>query len=361
MTSGVKRYGVMGYAALPAFYRSWNGTDGKYTVEADGTRKIRYNNYTCVYRYKGLSTPSVPHGNFINVCMDPDYGSIWTSNDEIALQGKVVGKVRGHDFNLAVFTGESKELLELAKTNLLRLGYMYLALKQGNWKSLAKSLGHKNGRSRAARAFKRKFRRLARSKNLAELWLELQYAWLPLLGDVHEAAKAYETLTKKPRVEQVTAQRSKGGQFNASASPANFTGTGAYTYKKRISLDLEERLSTSRSLGLLNPFSVAWELLPASFVVDWFVPIGSYIELLGVIPSLRCKSYTSTLAIFSCEGAGLSADYAGATSSYSSIITTRSAGIGLPMPAFPGFKPLKQALSTLHFANAVALVRGMFR
>lgn len=30
--------------------------------------------------------------------------------------------------------------------------------------------------------------------------------------------------------------------------------------------------------GLLNPLSVAWELMPLSFVADWFLPIGSYLS-----------------------------------------------------------------------------------
>lgn len=32
------------------------------------------------------------------------------------------------------------------------------------------------------------------------------------------------------------------------------------------------------SLGLLNPASLAWELVPLSFVVDWIVPVGPFLE-----------------------------------------------------------------------------------
>jgi hypothetical protein len=32
--------------------------------------------------------------------------------------------------------------------------------------------------------------------------------------------------------------------------------------------------------GFTNPVSLAWELLPFSFVVDWFLPIGPYLESL---------------------------------------------------------------------------------
>jgi hypothetical protein len=35
-------------------------------------------------------------------------------------------------------------------------------------------------------------------------------------------------------------------------------------------------------LGLTNPLNVAWELVPFSFVVDWFIPIGSFFD--GLVP-----------------------------------------------------------------------------
>ena len=34
-------------------------------------------------------------------------------------------------------------------------------------------------------------------------------------------------------------------------------------------------------LGLLNPVSLAWELVPWSFVVDWVLPIGSVLSALS--------------------------------------------------------------------------------
>lgn len=32
--------------------------------------------------------------------------------------------------------------------------------------------------------------------------------------------------------------------------------------------------------GLLNPLEVIWELVPLSFVADWFLPIGDYLSAL---------------------------------------------------------------------------------
>jgi hypothetical protein len=32
------------------------------------------------------------------------------------------------------------------------------------------------------------------------------------------------------------------------------------------------------SFGLINPLSIAWELVPWSFAIDWFVPVGKTLE-----------------------------------------------------------------------------------
>jgi hypothetical protein len=31
-------------------------------------------------------------------------------------------------------------------------------------------------------------------------------------------------------------------------------------------------------LGLINPAVVAWELVPFSFLVDWFIPVGKFLD-----------------------------------------------------------------------------------
>lgn len=37
-------------------------------------------------------------------------------------------------------------------------------------------------------------------------------------------------------------------------------------------------LHRATTLGLTNPAAIAWELVPFSFVVDWFIPIGNFLN-----------------------------------------------------------------------------------
>jgi len=37
-------------------------------------------------------------------------------------------------------------------------------------------------------------------------------------------------------------------------------------------------LAGLNAMGLINPFALAWELLPLSFIVDWFLSVGDYLK-----------------------------------------------------------------------------------
>ena len=39
-------------------------------------------------------------------------------------------------------------------------------------------------------------------------------------------------------------------------------------------------LAGLNNLGLINPFTVIWELMPMSFVIDWLLPIGNFLDAL---------------------------------------------------------------------------------
>jgi hypothetical protein len=59
-------------------------------------------------------------------------------------------------------------------------------------------------------------------------------------------------------------------------------------------VDLFEELDIARGLGLMDIAPIAHELLPWSFVVDWFLPIGDYLDILSVIPHIKADVCIST-------------------------------------------------------------------
>jgi len=114
--------------------------------------------------------------------------------------------------------------------------------------------------------------------------------------------------------------------------------------------------------GLQDPASVAWELLPWSFVVDWFIPIGNWLECRGLASSLTGTFVISTKNIGECRHFKKGGSYPmESPMEYRKILTfDREISTSLSVPV-PSLKPLGKALSWRHCENAVALLVGIVR
>jgi hypothetical protein len=149
-----------------------------------------------------------------------------------------------------------------------------------------------------------------------------------------------------------------------SNSPSIYIYPVHWTYSKRIKADLYEDISVARSLGMVDPLQVAWEIVPYSFVVDWFLPVGSFLSAWAVIPKLRGRFLTIERAgakavgliwkpgqpIFSWKNSNKKEQW---------FATTRTAGaLNVPLPTF---KRLPKALSPAHLYNAVALIHQLLK
>lgn len=146
------------------------------------------------------------------------------------------------------------------------------------------------------------------TKNAGNLWLEYHFGWDPLIKDIFAAT------------ERLTTPRTSLGYYGSASQSvdrvyANLHETyvdpnGAGTIirnldrfhkgKVRVRTGGFVRVSNPNlnlltDLGLTNPAVLAWEVIPFSFVVDWFVNVSqvlnSYTDMLGLSWS---KPFTST-------------------------------------------------------------------
>jgi len=284
------------------FWKTWNGGDGK-TELADGRKRSKWNDYSMsvssrlrpqnhwdVYsRYVG-PPPSQPlwHDGEelfgVSHVVNPDINRPrFESNDQLRLLSKLNEKVKGHQFNLGVNLGELKELVPMVSDNLLKLAKSFRALKHGDFATAARQLGASKKTTRL------------KSTDISGRWLELQYGWLPTLSDIHEGAKAFEALSNGPRTSIVRASVTKRNRFNGSTSPSHHQAMVDAKITRYIMYEMTEELSAPRQLGLTDPLTIAWELLPLSFVVDWSLPIGLYLENLGTTPFLKGRFLQTTV------------------------------------------------------------------
>lgn len=133
-------------------------------------------------------------------------------------------------------------------------------------------------------------RNYRRSGKASDLWLELHFGWVPLLDEIgtllsmHTSHAFVRNKVQASASTQVAWSESGG---NVVKGPIR---KGSMTIRHRIGAKIEVRnqdLFNAEQAGLLNPLAVAWELVPFSFVVDWFTSLGSVIASLSDFSGLR--------------------------------------------------------------------------
>jgi hypothetical protein len=335
--------------------KTWNGDNGRYEVWNGGIR-ARWNAYTISNTRWTQNNPGGGDGwAGITRFYTFSSGRGWvgfTANDELRVLNKLAEQIKGHSFDAAINMAEAGKTYGLVLGNVRSLGNSLVNLKRGN---IA-------GAFRELRVPSRQQRRL-RARDVSGRWLEMQYGWRPLVDQAYEAAKALESQTK-PRTLRFKASstKTKGVDFNDWQSPfAGYRLQGTVRHSYQVICDLYENLSVARSLGLTNPAAVAWEVVPYSFCVDWFLPIGSYLSAWGVIPALKGRFLTvESTTVTGYKFTKLSqfplwrpADGYSLKERFFGYRRTPSGSLTVPRPTM---KSIPQALSPAHLYNAVALV-----
>lgn len=293
---------------------------------------------------------------------------------------KLLEAVKDSDVNLAVATAERRQTMNLFASTATRVASAALALKRGNFTKAARALGV-IPKKRAGRRFNRDYP-VDQAKAVGNAWLELQYGWKPLLSDVYGSAEALakaktgtnamfskktgyasrqETLTT--RSSWLTPSSSVKGEWYTihSTNQKVFVKTG-------VTFSISSpAVNDVKKLGFTNPLLVAWELVPFSFVADWFLPIGNYLNSLDATLGLTFfDGYVSTKGEYFATNNTIKAYtvnnyacyYGTGTESRSLNKFTRTSLSGFPGVPRPAFK---NPISTSHVASALALLLQTFK
>jgi hypothetical protein len=206
-------------------------------------------------------------------------------------------------------------------------------------------------------------------RDWGSLWLEWTYGWKPLAGSIFGAADQMVKVATSPSVRSlpVRAAASEKGDSKTVVTPTGTQGvfrsvTTESVYQSRITSYFamqNSRLNAVAGLTSLNPVSIAWELVPYSFVADWFVDIGGYLR--NMESSLLYNSqftggYTTNRfkqrVVESVTGGNASYSV-GVSGSSETRDFTRSPQASAPIPRPPTFNP---NLGTSRLISAAALL-----
>jgi len=277
---------------------------------------------------------------------------------ESSAVNQALSKFGSGSFNAAVALGESRETISMVASTARRLAAAALEIKRGQFSKAADTLSTDLTRRQAA-----KLRGLRPTERLANGWLSYQYGWKPLISDVHGSVEQFSKEIKVGQEVYAGVGRSPKdvrADLDAKYPPRdqafeqlpgrNFTRPPT---KPRVTIRgtvANANLRSLQEMGVLNPASIAWELLPYSFVADWFLNLGDYIGsatatagMGNVRACVTVSSYTETWV--------------------NGILMTKETYIDRkPIPASPQFPgPSVAGLSHERLASAISLLVQRFR
>lgn len=354
------------------FWKNWSGADAPLVFDAKTGRMVRDRKVENPYqmssfrRTRTTSTYELSPGSIWTGYNMPPSGLIdsslissWGSNDELKLLSKLEEAVRGHDFNAGVFASTAPEAVRGISAAAFAVRDAWKSVHRGDIDGFFRSISRISSGAKAASS--RSVPRLNR-KDISSTWLSLTYGWLPLISDIHDFFEAMEVAAGNDRGFTFTVRHGKSQVIPITS--LWYTANAIISQSVRLKCRMREHMSVGTYWGINDPLSIAWELLPYSFVVDWFIPIGDYLSARSFIGSIKAsyvRSYIkkSKVVDYADNPAPLSYKLiSGASYSESSVELKRTVLSDYPVPT-PDLKSLRKALSKDHLLNGAALINNL--
>lgn len=271
------------------------GKDGSWLIEKRSpTGVLQYSESSCGPNSPPGWAPALPNGSIsYNRCLE-----------------KVFDQLRGGvDLSVGLLqSGQIKGMHKAAAT--LVTTALTIAGRKAGW-----SANVINARNNALRqeilrpglAVERKFKRIKDPipsnlwRETGEAYLSFSYGLKPLMMDVHgsisQLANACDnSRTLKARASARSFERT-GRSSDGGVTRYDWSGESSHrTEMCLVYLPTNSFVETLSRFSSLNPASIAWELLPWSFVFDWFYDVGGYLRALetSVVMPGAASGYVTT-------------------------------------------------------------------
>jgi len=188
-----------------------------------------------------------------------------------ALASRLHQKVKNQKINVGMMLAEHRQTANLFADAAKRVAASWRRVRKGD---IAGGFSAFGGRGQ---------------RRVSNNWLAFQYGVRPLVSDIVNSLELLDRqLIEPPKVFKTSANITGSWQTFSQAGGTN--KFHSQTKKLRLTCYYtvdSSSLKTASSLGLTNPLSLAWELVPYSFVIDWFINIGDYLESLDTLSGIN--------------------------------------------------------------------------
>lgn len=284
-------------------------------------------------RYGFLTNGLVNSSAYENLLVhDWSQGGVTPKYDNYVLgvvDNQLLAKIANSQASFGEDLGEIRETAQMMEKRSAQVLRMLLYLRRGQFARAAKVIGLS--------------KRNLNLKSAADAFLELKFGWLPVLESIYHARSSImHAFGQSQKLATVSAHYAQ--TYTRDDWVGQNQRTGKVKYETTAQADYrcsDPTLAGLNALGILNPASVAWNLMPMSFVIDWFISVGSFLDGLSAPIGLTYGSgfhSHRTEAEFSFENFGHAAELIGCKGTNPKA-TVRSSGfrripdLGFPTPA----------------------------
>jgi len=256
--SGVK---IKPKASMQSAYSSEYGTTNGYYSTIGEWHGL--DNAAGLAAVQSVSSASGAFAYAYNAAYNRAYGKI---NEQLSQQAQ----------NLTALA-EINSSFEMIFKRMTSMTKAYTALKKGNLRSALNYLSVQKPLAKHRRT------RWTNPQDASALWLEYWFGWAPMLSDIWTSLEILYNLS--PYSDRPLEGKGRGNfaqPFQEDKAPGSyntkvFNGTCFVRLSTRVTVS-NPNLFLAARLGLLNPVGTAFELIPFSWLGNWFSNIGTYIQ-----------------------------------------------------------------------------------
>lgn len=166
---------------------------------------------------------------------------------------------------------EARQSMSMVTNRLTQLLTFTRQVKKLHLRDAAKTLGIIQPKKRTVKSV---------SKDFGDTFLEFHFGWTPLVKDIYDSVDVLQS-APKPITARGRGRESSTLLINDPTLPS-YGRTRKIDYWVKVQHIADIRVSNpnlllATRLGLTNPASIAWELVPFSFVGDWIGTVGEFL------------------------------------------------------------------------------------